>query len=110
MSLALRNLEKMLNSNQESKLLHYCLGEEYLKQARFESAEKHLRQALHMDNRYCPAWKLLGKTLDTAGKHNEAVVAYEQGIQVAKTQGDIQALEEMMTFRQRIVLEHSRHL
>jgi len=101
MSVVLRNLEQMLGTDQESKLLHYCLGDVYLKQSRYESAEAHLHQSLEMDGSYSAAWKLLGETLAAAGKHDKAVAAFDQGIQVAEIKGDILAAKEMKVFRRR---------
>ena len=61
------NLEAMLARGQDSALLRYSLGGEYLKLDQAGKAAEHLRLAVAKDPKYSAAWKLLGKALaDTA--------------------------------------------
>ena len=55
------NLEAMLARGQDSALLRYGLGGEYLKLKQFDKAIEHLRKALQHDLKYSAAWKLLGR-------------------------------------------------
>ena len=71
------NLEAMLARGQDSALLRYSLGGEYLKLERYDKAAENLRQAVKKDPKYSAAWKLLGKALADAGHKNEAIKAYE---------------------------------
>ena len=66
------NLEAMLTRGQDSALLRYSLGGEYLKLNQPDKAAEHLRQAVVKDPKYSAAWKLLGKTLADAGKKDVA--------------------------------------
>ncbi|GIX27959.1 MAG: TPR repeat-containing protein [Burkholderiales bacterium] len=101
-SAVLANLEKLLASGKESALLRFSLGNEYLKQGDAATAIAHLRRALELDRNYSAAWKLLGKALAEAGRPEEALDAYRQGIQVAEKKGDKQAAKEMTVFARRI--------
>ncbi len=98
----LDNLEAMLVRGQDSALLRYSLGGEYLKLNQFDKAAEHLRQAVEKDPKYSAAWKLLGKALTDAGHHDEAIKAYEDGIKVAEEKGDKQAAKEMAVFLKRL--------
>ena len=101
MSGILENLKKMLGTQHENQLLHYSIGNEYLKSNEFDLAEDHLRKAVLMDPEYSAGWKLLGKILNAAEKYNEAIEVFSQGIVVAENKGDIQAAKEMKVFLKR---------
>ena len=96
------NLEAMLARGQDSALLRYSLGGEYLKLNQPDKAAEHLRQAVAKDPKYSAAWKLLGKALADAGQKDKAIKAYEDGIKVAEEKGDIQAAKEMTVFLKRL--------
>jgi predicted Zn-dependent protease len=96
------NLEAMLARGQDSSLLRYSLGGEYLKLNQPDKAAEHLRQAVAKDAKYSAAWKLLGKALADSGRKEEAVKAYEDGIKVAEEKGDKQASKEMTVFLKRL--------
>jgi predicted Zn-dependent protease len=95
------NFEAMLARGQDSALLRYSLGSEYLKQEDHERAVGHLAAAVRQDPDYSAAWKLYGKALDGAGRHAEAVEAFDEGIAAAERRGDVQAAKEMRVFRKR---------
>jgi tetratricopeptide (TPR) repeat protein len=95
------NLEDMLQRGQDSALLRYSLGGEYLKADKTERALEHLAEAVQLDPDYSAAWKLYGKALTATGRHAEAIAALDRGIAVAEAKGDIQAAKEMKVFRKR---------
>ncbi|MGR8948582.1 MAG: hypothetical protein ACU84Q_11075 [Gammaproteobacteria bacterium] len=101
MNKAAESFEKLLASGQDSALLRYSLGNAYLS-SKPELAAEHFEKALSFDGNYSAAWKLLGKAraacADTAG----ALEAYSQGIEIAKKNGDVQALKEMTVFLRRL--------
>ena len=96
------NLEAMLARGQDSALLRYGLGGEYLNLKQYDKAIDHLRKAVVLDPKYSAAWKLLGKALAETGRTDEAVKAYEDGIRAAETKGDMQATKEMTVFLKRL--------
>jgi tetratricopeptide (TPR) repeat protein len=95
------NFEAMLRRGQDSALLRYSLGAEYLKGDAVMEALPHLAEAVKLDPTYSAAWKLYGKALTAADRHDEAIAAFDRGIQVARDKGDIQAGKEMAVFRKR---------
>ncbi len=98
----IENFQAMLARGQDSVLLRFGLGGEYLKQNDFAHAAEHLRKAVEMDSEYSAAWKQLGKALDGLGDAAAARDAYETGIAAAERKGDKQAAKEMGVFLKRL--------
>ncbi|MBM2829419.1 MAG: repeat-containing protein [Gammaproteobacteria bacterium] len=98
----IENLEKLLAQGQDNALIHYSLGNEYLREKDFVEAIKHLIRAVELDPDYSAAWKLYGKVLAGNNQINDAIKAYEKGISVAEKKGDIQAAKEMKVFLKRL--------
>lgn len=99
---ALENFERLLAAGQDSALLRYGLGAEYLKLARPGDAAAQLRRATELDPGYSAAWKLLGRALAEAGEHGAAAEAWRRGIETATGRGDVQAAKEMTVFLRRL--------
>lgn len=99
---AIESFENMLAKGQDTALLRYGLGNEYLKAGIAERAVEHLREAVRIKPDYSAAWKLYGKALDAAGQSEQAAVAFEHGIAVSEQNGDVQAAKEMRVFLKRI--------
>ena len=96
------NLEKLLGTPRDGALLRYSLGTEYLKVGELERGIAELREAVARDARYSAAWKALGGALADAGRDDEALAAFTQGIEAARAKGDKQAEREMTVFARRI--------
>lgn len=97
------NLLTMLEQGQDNKLLRFSLGNAYLNLKDYEQAIEHLNRAVDYDKEYSAAWKLYGKALAAANRDDEAITAYQQGIQIAENKGDIQAAKEMKVFLKRLL-------
>ena len=101
-SAALLSFRRMLESGKDGALLRYSLGNELLKAGDPHAAVEHLARAVELDPRYTAAWKMYGKALLDAGRPDDALAAYRQGIDVAAAKGDKQAEKEMRVFARRI--------
>ena len=99
---ALVNFERMLASGKDGALLRFSLGNEYLKAGDPQTAATHFARAVEFDPHYTAAWKLYGKALAQAGRTDEAIAAYQRGIEVARARGDKQAEKEMLVFVRRL--------
>ena len=97
------NFQAMLEQGQDNALIRFGLGNAYLNSKDYEQAIEHLALALKHDPDYSAAWKLYGKALASAGKNDEAIKAYQQGIATAEDKGDIQAAREMKVFLKRLL-------
>lgn len=95
-------LEKLLASGMDNAMLRYGLGNEYFKSGQFERAIEHLRMSVKHDPNYSAAWKQLGKAMTSAGRNDDAIHAYENGIRAAGQKGDLQAAKEMTVFLKRL--------
>jgi predicted Zn-dependent protease len=98
----IENLENLLAKGQDTALLRFSLGQAYLQAGQSEAATEHLAQAISLDPHYSAAWRLYARALADSGKTAEAVAAYEHGIMIAETRGDIQAAKEMKVFLKRL--------
>ena len=96
------SLEKLLGTPRDGALLRYSLGLEYAKAGERERAIEFLREAVARDPLYSAAWKALGGELAHAGRADEALDAYRQGIAAAQNKGDRQAEKEMTVFAKRL--------
>jgi len=96
------SLLAMLERGQDSTLLRFSLGNEYLGEEEYALATEHLQHAVELDPNYSAAWKLLGKSLTNQNCNAEAIDAYRQGIKIAEANGDRQAAKEMTVFLRRL--------
>jgi Tfp pilus assembly protein PilF len=92
----------MLAAGKDNAMLRFSLGNEHLKAGDPATAAEHLARAVAFDTGFTAAWKLLGKALAAAGRADEALAAYRQGIDVAHRKGDKQAEKEMQVFARRL--------
>jgi tetratricopeptide (TPR) repeat protein len=95
-------LEKLLGTARDGALLRYSLGLEYAKSGDHARAVQFFRDALERDPLYSAAWKALGRSLEAAGRGDEALETYRRGIEAAREKGDRQAEKEMTVFRRRL--------
>ena len=96
-------LEEMLAKGNDNLLLRYTLGTLCLKEGATEDALNHLEAALKQDKAHSASWKAYAKALVALDRTEDARAAYEAGIAVAQTKGDIQAVKEMKVFLKRLV-------
>lgn len=101
-SAALLRLQKLLDGGKDNALLRFGLGCEYLRAGDAGAAITHLQQAVASDPTYSAAWKMLGKALAEAGRAQEALSAYRDGVAAATKKGDKQAMKEMQVFAKRL--------
>ena len=99
---ALDNLLKLVGTPRDGALLRFSLGNEYLKAGETAQAVAQFRAAVEKDPKFSAAWKLLGKSRAEAGRTEEALAAYREGIAVAEAKGDLQAAKEMKVFARRL--------
>jgi len=95
------NLLQLLRDGQDSALLRFSLGSALLKEGETAQAVEHLGRAVSMQPDYSAAWKLYARALADAGRREDALDAYRQGIVVAEEKGDLQAAREMQVFLRR---------
>ena len=92
----------LLEKGNDTELLRYSLGNEYIKAKEFENAIIHLEKAIEFNPNYSAAWKLYAKALTEINQIETAIEAYEKGITIAEKNGDKQAVKEMQVFLKRL--------
>jgi predicted Zn-dependent protease len=100
-------LEAMLAAGQDTALLRFSLGNEYLKAGEPVGAATHFRAAVEQDPGYSAAWKLLGRALKEAGQPDEALAAWREGLATARDRGDLQVARELEVFIRRLERERN---
>jgi predicted Zn-dependent protease len=100
-------LEAMLAAGQDTALLRFSLGNEYLKAGEPVGAATHFRAAVQQDPGYSAAWKLLGRALKEAGQADEALAAWREGLATARDRGDLQVARELEVFIRRLERERN---
>ena len=95
-------LLKLLEQGHDSAELRFGLANAYLRNQQYSEAIQHLQQCLRLKPDYSAAWKLLGKAQLGQGDQVGALRSYQQGLDVAKQQGDVQAEKEIRVFLKRL--------
>ena len=98
----IKQFETMIQRNPDSDLLHFSLGNEYLKAGRPDEAANSYRATLRIQSAYTAAYRQLGKALEEAGNDTDARQAYLDGITVGEKAGDLQVVKEMQVFLGRL--------
>ena len=99
---ALAQLQKLLDGGKDNALLRFGLGFEYLRAGDPGAAIAHLQQAVAFDPTYSAAASITMRWWEEAGRSQEALCAYRDGIAAAEKKGDKQAMKEMQVFARRL--------
>ena len=99
----LDTFKALLDKGNDNELLRYSLGNAYFKQNDFKQSIIHLKKAISHKPTFSAAWKLYAKALTANNQNDEAIVAYQKGINIAEENGDIQAVKEMRVFLKRLL-------
>ena len=98
----IEQFEKLLAGGQDSALLRFSLGNEYLGAEQPAQAAEHLRRAVEHDPDYSAAWNALGSALQRADDPAAAAEAYRAGIEAANRRGDKQIARQMGVYLKRL--------
>ena len=80
----LDTFKALLDKGNDNELLRYSLGNAYFKQNDFKQSIIHLKKAISHKPTFSAAWKLYAKALTANNQNDEAIVAYEKGINIAE--------------------------
>ena len=98
----IESLLAMLERGQDSTLLRFSLGNEYINADKYSLAINHLQCAVELDTNYSAAWKLLGTAYANQNCIAEAIQTYYQGIEIAESNSNYQPVKEMSVFLRRL--------
>jgi Flp pilus assembly protein TadD len=82
--------------------VRFGLAGAYLDAGQAESAVTEYRETIRLKPDYSAAHRGLGRALERAGRIAEAKAAYQQGLDVATRNGDLQTVKEIEVFLRRL--------
>lgn len=95
-------LRQMVADDPEDGLTRFMLGKELLAAGLALEAAEHLAEAVRLTPDHTASYRELGHALAASERPAEAEVAYEQGLAVAETTGDLQTGKEIRVFLARL--------
>jgi tetratricopeptide (TPR) repeat protein len=97
MNKRLEYLSKLVQGGTADSFAHYALGLEYKKEQQFDAALETFAKLRAKDSQYLPMYLMAGQLLVSLGRLPEAQDWLQAGIEVAKAQGNSQALGELQS-------------
>ena len=88
-------LSRMVEAGAADSFAHYALAMEYRKEQQFDAALATFAKLRAKDPQYLPMYLMAGQLLVSLGRLPEAQAWLQAGIEVAKAQGNSQALGEL---------------
>jgi len=95
MNKRLEYLSKLVQGGTADSFAHYALGLEYKKEQQLDAAIETFAKLRAKDPQYLPMYLMAGQLLVSLGRLPEAQAWLQAGIEVAKAQGNSQALGEL---------------
>lgn len=90
----IEQLKTMLANEPDDLFLNYALAMEYMAQENLPLAHTQFTIVLKLNPAYIPAFYQLGKVYEAQQDVNNALNAYHQGLELAKTQKNNKAINE----------------
>ena len=99
----INKLEKLLADGHDSAMLRFGLGKAFFDSGEWQKAQLHLSAATMLQTEYSAAWQLLGQAFHAAGSLDEALAAFDRGMECAKSNGDQQSFKVMRVLKKRVL-------
>lgn len=91
----LDQLRSFYEEDPEDPFTRFALAQEHLKQGHIERARSLFEALVETDPDYVGTYYHLGKLYERLDRTDDALDTYEQGIEVAREQGEQKALSEL---------------
>ncbi len=98
----IEQFKRFVAQHPESAIVHYGLGNVYLKAGLAEEAAESYRAVIRLKSDYTAAHRELGRALEKLGDSEGARQAYRDGIAIGAKTGDLQTVKEMQVFLRRL--------
>ncbi len=89
--------KQVLEIDPDDFIAIFGLGELAFIQENFEMAKSYLSKAIDQNKKHSQSYLLLGKSLVSMNKNDEAKLIFEKGIKIAASQGDMMPANEMQS-------------
>jgi Flp pilus assembly protein TadD len=86
----------------DDPIVRFGLAGAYLDAGQPENAVEEYRETIRLKPDYSAAHRGLGRALERAGRIPEAIAAYQQGLEIATRNGDLQTVKEIDVFLRRL--------
>ena len=86
----------------DDPVVRFGLAGAYLDAGQPENAVREYRETIRLKPDYSAAHRGLGRALERAGRIPEAIAAYQQGLEIATRNGDLQTAKEIDVFLRRL--------
>ncbi len=98
----IEQFKRFVAQHPESAIVHYGLGNVYLKAGLAEEATESYRAVIRLKPDYTAAYRELGRALEKLEDSEGARQAYRDGIAIGAKTGDLQTVKEMQIFLRRL--------
>jgi tetratricopeptide (TPR) repeat protein len=96
--------QQVIEMDEEDTIALYGLADIAFYRSQFEEASLKLAKVIELDEKYSTAYLLLGKSLESLGRNEEAQTIYQKGIDVASKRGDMMPANEMQSRLNQLVM------
>jgi predicted Zn-dependent protease len=96
---------EVVRAEPDDPVANFGLAQTLLSAGRFAEAADVFATVTRLSPRYTAAYRGLGRALEGAGRVDDAIRAYRDGIVVSRETGDLQTGKEMRVFLQRLGAE-----
>jgi predicted Zn-dependent protease len=98
----LHALRDFVLSDPDDALARFMLGKELLDRGKAAEAIIQLEAGIRLNPDHTASYRVLGQALEAAGRPEDAMGLYRDGIAVAERTGDLQTGKEMRVFLKRL--------
>lgn len=98
----IKQLEELIELDPHDADLPFMLGKALLDAGKFEPAADRLESAAKMNPRLAAVWRHWGDALRKAGRRDDAIRVWTEGIALSEETRDLQAGKEMRVFLKRL--------
>ena len=98
----IKQLEELIELDPRDADLPFMLGKALLDAGKFEQAADRLETAAQMNPRLAAVWRQWGEALRKAGRREDAMRVWTEGIALSEETRDLQAGKEMKVFLKRL--------
>lgn len=105
MSDRLKQLQGFLESQPDDSFILFAIAKEYEGMEQYEKAEEHYRYLKSVDPDYVGLYYHLGQLQEELDKADDAMLTYNEGIEIAKKLKDQHALSELQGVKVNLEME-----
>jgi predicted Zn-dependent protease len=95
-------METLLGDGEDNALIRFTMGSAFIKHGKFEQAIEQLEKAIELKPGFTAAWLKYAEALFGDGRITESLSKLNDGIAVAKENGDTDSIAKMSELLERL--------